>query len=427
MANNGKKSKKKIVIFSVIGTVLIALTLLVILGSKRETVFAVQTEKIERRTITQTVSATGKIQPEVQVKINAEVSGEIIELPVREGQRVRRGQLLVRIKPDAYQAQVERAEAALGISRANLQKAEADFRRVSELYGKKLVSDSDMDLSRAAYESAKASFNQASAALKEARETLAKTTIYSPMDGVVSQLVSEIGERVSGSQFMQGTQIMTIADLSRMEARVDVGENDVVLVSIGDTAAVEVDAYPGRKIIGTVSRIANTAKTRGLGTQDEVVNFEVRILMDPPADVQLRPGMSMTADIFTETRTNVLAVPIQSVTVRNPKDKEREAKAEEQVAEGEATFMAKETKKKEEEEKLQEVIFVVENGRVKAVPVRRGISDDTYVEIVEGASEAMEVVAGPFKAINRDLEDGSKVKVDNKQTRRTGGSIAKSN
>lgn len=426
MANNGKKSKKKVIVFSIIGVVLIALTLLVILGSNRETVFTVQTEKVARRTITQTVSATGKIQPELQVKINAEVSGEIIELPVREGQRVRKGQLLVRIKPDAYQAQVERAEAALGIARANLQKAEADFKRVSGLYAKKLVSDSEMDLSRATYESAKASFNQASAALKEARETLAKTAIYAPMDGVVSQLLSEIGERVSGSQFMQGTHVMTIADLSRMEARVDVGENDVVLVSIGDTAAVEVDAYPGQKIIGTVSRIANTAKTRGLGTQDEVVNFEVRILMHPPAGVQLRPGMSMTADIYTDTRQNVLAVPIQSVTVRNPKEKEGEEKVEEQVAEGEATFVKKEAKKKEEE-KLQEVVFVVENGQVKAIPVKRGISDDTYVEIVEGVTEAMEVVAGPFKAINRDLEDGSKVKVDNKQTRRTGRSIAQSN
>ncbi|MGH2566747.1 MAG: efflux RND transporter periplasmic adaptor subunit, partial [Bacteroidota bacterium] len=298
MANNGKKSKKKIIIFSVIGVALVVLTLLVILGSNRETVFTVQTETVERRTITQTVSATGKIQPEVQVKINAEVSGEIIDLPVREGQRVKKGQLLARIKPDAYQAQVERAEAALGITRANLQKTEADFKRVSELFEKKLVSDSDMDLARSAYDGAKASYNQSSAALREAQETLAKTMIYSPMDGIVSQLLLEVGVRVSGSQFTQGTEVMTVADLSRMEARVDVGENDVVLVSIGDTASVEVDSYPGKKIIGTVSRIANTAKTRGLGTQDEVVNFEVRILMHPPEEVRLRPGMSMTADIY---------------------------------------------------------------------------------------------------------------------------------
>ncbi len=420
---NGKKSKKKIIIISIIGVVVVVLTLLVVLGSNREAVFTVQTEKIERRTITQTVSATGKIQPEVQVKINAEVSGELIELPVREGQRVRKGQLLLRIKPDAYQAQVERAEAALGITRANLQKAEADYKRVSELYEKKMVSDSDMDLARSVFESAKASFNQSSAALKESRETLAKTTISSPMEGIVSQLVSEIGERVSGSQFTQGTQIMTIADLSRMEARVDVGENDVVLVSIGDTASVEVDSYPGQKIIGTVSRIANTAKTRGLGTQDEVVNFEVRILMHPPAGVQLRPGMSMTADIYTDSRANVFAVPIQSVTVRMPKDKEGNNKAEEPVKEGEATFVKKESKKKDDD-KLQEVIFVVKDGKVSTMSVKRGISDDTYVEITSGTDENMEVVSGPFKAINRDLEDGSKVKVDNKQTKRTGGSVA---
>lgn len=423
MASNGKKSKKKIIIISIIGVVLIVLTLLVILGSNREAVFTVQTEKIERRTITQTVSATGKIQPEVQVKINAEVSGELIELPVREGQRVRKGQLLVRIKPDAYQAQVERAEAALGITKANLQKAEADYKRVSELYGKKMVSDSDMDLARSVFESAKASFNQSSAALRESRETLAKTTIYSPMEGVVSQLVSEIGERVSGSLFTQGTQIMTIADLSRMESRVDVGENDVVLVSIGDTASVEVDSYPEKKILGTVSRIANTAKTRGLGTQDEVVNFEVRIFMHPPAGVQLRPGMSMTADIYTDSRANVFAVPIQSVTVRTPKDKEGKNEPEEQVKEGEATFVKKESKKKEEE-KLQEVIFVVKDGKASTVSVKRGISDDSYVEITDGTGENMEVVSGPFKAINRDLEDGSKVKVDNKQTKQTGETVA---
>ncbi|HEY4612515.1 MAG TPA: efflux RND transporter periplasmic adaptor subunit [Bacteroidota bacterium] len=423
MANNGKKSKKKIIIFSLIGVVVVVLTLLVILGSNRETVFTVQTEPVERRTITQTVSATGKIQPEVQVKINAEVSGEIIELPVKEGQRVKKGQPLARIKPDAYEAQVERAEAAQGIVKASLQKAEADYNRVTELYGKKLVSDSDMDLARSTFEGAKASYNQSSAVLKEARETLAKTMIYSPMDGIVSQLVLEVGVRVSGSQFTQGTEVMTVADLSRMEARVDVGENDVVLVSIGDTASVEVDSYTGRKIVGTVSRIANTAKTRGLGTQDEVVNFEVRILMHPPSDVQLRPGMSMTADIYTDTRGGVITVPIQSVTVRQPKDENGEQVPAEQVKEGEAMFAKKETKKKDED-KLQEVVFIVKDGKVATANVKRGISDDTYVEITGGLEEGSEVVSGPFRLINRDLEEGSTVKVDNKQARRTGSSVA---
>ncbi len=419
---NGKKSKKKIIVFSIIGVVVVVLTLLVILGSNRETVLSVQTEKVERRTITQTVSSTGKIQPEVMVKINAEVSGEIIDLPVKEGQRVRKGQLLVRIKPDAYQAQVDRAEAAQGMAKANLDKTQSDYNRAAELYQKKLLSDSDMDLGKSTLEGAKSTFRQASASLKESRETLAKTSITSPMDGIVSQLISQSGERVSGSQFTQGTEIMTIADLSRMEARVDVGENDVVLVSIGDTASVEVDSYPGKKVLGTVSRIANTAKTRGLGTQDEVVNFEVRILMHPPEDVQLRPGMSMTSDIYTETRNGVLAVPIQSVTVRQPKEKEMQQQPAE-AKEGEAQLVKKDSKKKEEE-KLQEVVFIVKDGKATTAAVKRGISDDTYVEITQGLNESADIISGPFKAINRDLEDGSKVKVDVKPAKKTGSTVA---
>lgn len=417
MATNSKKSKKKIIIFSIIGVVLVLLVLLVILGSKRDTVFTIQTEKIQRRTITQIVSATGKIQPETKVKINAEVSGEIIDLPVREGQRVKKGQLVIRIKPDAYQAGMERAQASMAMNEANLRKAEAEYKRVSELYTKKLVSDSEMDIAKASYQSAKAAYDQSMASLKESKETFSKTTIYAPMDGVVSQLNSEIGERVSGSTFMQGTEIMTIADLSRMEARVDVGENDVVLVTIGDTAKIEVDSYPERKFIGKVSQIANTAKSRGLGTQDEVTNFEVRILLTTPEGVHFRPGMSMAADIETETHTGVLAVPIQSVTVRMPKDE----KKVEEPAEGEAKLDVNKARKKEEE-KLEEVVFVVAEGKVKTVPVKRGLSDDTYVEVKGENIEGAEVVSGPFKAINRDLENGSTVKVENKVVKRTGAS-----
>ncbi|TSA17033.1 efflux RND transporter periplasmic adaptor subunit [bacterium] len=417
MATNGKKSKKKLIIFSIIGVVLIVLVLLVILGSKRDTVLTVQTEKIQRRTITQLVSATGKIQPEVQVKINAEVSGEIITLAVREGQRVAKGQLLVHIKPDAYEAGMDRAQASMAMSEANLLKADAEYKRVSELFSKKLVSQSEMDIAKATYQSAKASSDQSAASLKESRVTFSKTTIYAPMDGIVSQLVSELGERVSGSTFTQGTQIMTIADLSRMEARVDVGENDVVLVSVGDTAKVEVDSYPDRKFIGTVTQIANTAKSRGLGTQDEVTNFEVRIRVITPEGVHFRPGMSMAADIETQTHTNVLAVPIQSITVRAPK----EEKKVEAPAEGEAKLSENKAKKKEEE-KLDEVVFVVDNGKVKTVSVKRGLSDDAYYEVKGENIEGAEVVSGPFKAINRDLENGSVVKVENKNVKRTGAS-----
>lgn len=418
MAKNGKKSRKKLIIFSIIGVVLVVLVLLVILGSKRDTVLTVQSEKIQRRTITQIVSATGKIQPEVQVKINAEVSGEIITLAVREGQRVTKGQLLVRIKPDAYQAGMERALAATAMNEANLHKAEADYKRTKDLYAKKLVSEADLELSKASFESASAAYNQSQASLKEAKDTFSKTTIYSPMDGVVSQLISELGERVSGSTFTQGTQIMTIADLSRMEARVDVGENDVVLVTVGDTAKVEVDSYPDRKFVGTVSQIANTAKSRGLGTQDEVTNFEVRIRVMTPPGVSFRPGMSMAADIETETHANVLAVPIQSVTVRMPK----EDKKVEAPKEGEAQLDVNKAKKKEED-KLEEVVFVIADGKAKTITVKRGLSDDTYVEVKGENLEGTEVVSGPFKAINKDLETGSVVKVENKSAKRTGSSV----
>ncbi|MBN1397027.1 MAG: efflux RND transporter periplasmic adaptor subunit [Bacteroidetes bacterium] len=419
MANgNGKKKKKKLIIISLIAAVLIVLIALVIIGSNREPVFTVQTEKIQKRNVTQIVTATGKIQPEVQVKINAEVSGEIIELPVREGQQVKKGQLLVRIKPDAFLAQYERAQASLEMAKASLRKYEAEYKRAVELYDKKLISDSEMEVAEATYQNSKASFDQANASLKEANETFSKTAIKSPMTGVVSQLISELGERVSGSSFTQGTEIMTIADLSTMEARVDVGENDIVMVSRGDTARIEVDSYPDRKFVGVVSQIANTAKSTGLGTQDQVTNFEVRILISTPEGINFRPGMSMSADIETETKNNVLTVPIQSVTVRVPKKEKGE-----EPKEGEAQL--DNSKKKKSDDKLEEVVFVVNDGKVKTVSVKRGISDDTYVEVQAEGIEGQEVVSGPFKAINRDLEVGSKVKIDNKSKYRTGASADK--
>ena len=423
MANGngkGKSKKKKVIVFSVIGAVVVTAVLLVIMGSNKEVIITVQSEPVVERTITQIVSATGKIQPETQVTINAEVSGEIVDLPVQEGDRVKRGDLLVKIKPDAYQAQFETRQASLRISKADLDKSEAEYKRVAELYSKNLVSDSEMEISKANYESSKARYAQAEATLREGRETLSKTTIYAPMDGVVSKLNMELGQRVSGSTFTLGTEIMTVADLSRMEARVDVGENDIVSVALNDTARIEIDAFPERKFVGLVTQIANTAKTTGLGSQDQVTEFEVRILVKTPEGISLRPGMSMTADIETETRAGVLAVPIQSVTVRGVKVDET-AQAEE-VGEGEAQFVQSGSKRKDDE--IEEVIFVVADGKVGTVKVKRGISDDEYVEVTgEGLAEA-EVVSGPFRAINRELEDGTKVKVDNKRRRTTGSSVS---
>jgi HlyD family secretion protein len=421
---NGKKNKKKLYIFLAIGVVAIALILVLVLGAKKETIVTVQTEKVSRRTITQMVNASGKIQPETMVKINAEVSGEITMLPVKEGDKVKRGELLVRIKPDQYQAQVDRAEAGLqsarssmNLQKANLEKSESEYKRAQELYDKKLLSDQEIvtaktafSVSKSQYESAQAGVQQAQASLRDAKESLNKTSIYSPMNGTISQLISELGERVSGSGFTQGTQIMTVADLSMMEARVDVGENDIITISIGDTARITIDAYPDKKFVGTVYEIANTAVSKGLGTQDEVTNFQVKIRV-MNKDISLRPGMSMTADIETETKVNILAVPIQSVTTRVPKPKEGDKKDEGNKKEGN-----KEEGKQgglSTNEKPVECVFLVENGKAKMIPVKRGINDEGYVEIVSGLNADVEIVSGSYKAINRDLEDESVVKVEN--------------
>lgn len=407
MANH-KKSKKKVIIFSIISGLLIILALLVILGSKKEPVFTVQTEKVQRRTITQTVTATGKIYPEVQVVITPEVSGEIIQLPVKEGMKVGRGDMLMKIKPDIYLAMRDQAASALSSARANLQRVQSEYKRANDLFAKGLISSSELEQATTSYEMAKAQYDQSEASLKQVNENLAKTSIYAPMTGTVSNLKVELGERVLGTSQFQGTTVMTVADLSKMEARVDVGENDIILISIDDTARIEVDAIPDRKLTGLVYEIGNTAKTKGLGTQEEVTNFEVRIrILDK--DVALRPGMSMTATVETETKDNVIAVPIQSVTTRSPKGKEQKPQEEGEAEEMEIT----QAKSKPKVEKPKEVVFLVDNNVAKSVEVKRGISDDSYTEITTGLEEGKEVVSGSYKAINRELEDGAKVKVDN--------------
>lgn len=407
MANN-KKSKKKVIIFSIIGALVIVLGALVIMGSKKEPVFTVQTEKTQHRTITQAVTATGKIYPEVQVTITPEVSGEIISLPLREGAKVKKGDLLLKIRPDIYIAMRDQAASGLQSAKASLQKSESDYKRAKDMYSKGLISDADLEASSTTYQLAKANYDQADAGLNQASESLAKTTIYSPMDGTVSQLSVELGDRVLGTSQFQGTTIMIVADLSRMEARVDVGENDIITVSVGDTTRVAVDALPDRKLTGIVYEIGNSAKTTGAGTQEEVTNFEVKIrILDK--DVILRPGMSMTATIETETKKNVLAVPIQCVTTRSNNDKEMNAGNNQQQDQS----ATNDSRIKVKNEKPKEIVFVIENNVAKSVEVKRGIADDSYVEIISGLDQNKEVVSGSYKAISRELEDGSKVKVDN--------------
>lgn len=415
------KSKKKIIIFSVLGFLLLVAVVLVIVSGNKEQIISVQTEKVETRSITQTVSATGKIEPEFKVLITPEVTGEIVELPVKEGDVIQKGQLLIRIKPDTYIAARDRAAASLQAAKSNLairdaelNRVTSEYSRIKELASKGLASTADLEgmeatflASKAQYASAQANVLQSEASLKEANEQLNKTAIFSPMNGTISQLNVELGERVLGSGFTQGTNLMTVADLGKMQATVDVDENDVTLVKIGDTTRVRIDAFRDRVFTGLVTQIANTAKTSGFGTQDQVVNFEIKItLVD--VDPSIRPGMSCNVYIETETRSKVITVPIQSVTARI------ESQNEEQTDE---TVIRR--VKRNGSERPQEIVFIVKDGEAKTVNVKTGISDDYYVEVIEGLEGEEEVVSGSYRAISRELKDGSKVRVDNAGDRRS--------
>ncbi len=390
--------------------------------------YTVQTEKAARRNLTELVTATGKIQPVLQVKISPEVSGEIIELAVKEGQSVKKGDLLVRIKPDYYrairdssEASFKSAESGLVSASANVSRTASEFARVQELASKKLISGTDFDTAKnnkevaaAAEVSARHQIEMARQSLKKAEEDLLKCTIYSPIDGTISKLISEAGERVVGTGMMAGTEIMTVADLNLMEARVEVGEVDVVQVRVGQKARLEVDSFRDRKFAGTVTQIANSAKTQGAGTQQEATKFEVRIRITDRE--RFLPGMSSTAEVETRYRTNAITVPIQCVTTRLPKGvKKEEAKpaSKDQADKDLDQEFANLTKKREKAVVPIDVVFGVEDGKAKMIPVKRGISDDSYYEIVEGVAEGAEVVSGSFKAIARELEDGKLVVVDN--------------
>ena len=428
MANGKKKkSKKKIFIFGGIGVLLLALVLIAILGGSKEEIVAVQTEKVQKRDITQTVAATGKINPEFKVPITSEVTGEIVSLPVEEGDKVKKGQLLIKIKGDAYVAQKERAEASLQSANANLtmRKAELDkitqdYNRMKELHNKNLASDSELETAnsnylttKALYQSAEANVLQSEASLKEIIDQLNKTTIYSPIDGVVTQLNVELGERVLGSGYSMGTDIMTVSDLRNIEATVEVDENDVVLISVGDTAKIKVDAFGDGVFKGAVTRIGNSAVTTGLGTQEQVVNFEVRIKLLEPDDA-LRPGMSCNADIETETVHQVISVPIQSVTARS--DFNMEQKKDEEETE---TVSASNNKT---DKKIQEIVFIIEKSKAKKLNVETGISDDNYIQIKSGLSGKEDVVSGSYRAISRELNDDVTVRVENKGKNAPGNS-----
>lgn len=432
-----RKSRKKLFLLIGIAAVILIVVLVAARSRKGDKPIPITTDKAFRTNITEIVTATGKIQPEVEVKIAPEVSGEIIEIAVKEGQLVQRGQLLLRIKPDSYRAQVESQQAALNgarsasvRNRAELTNAESEYRRIEKLYQGGLISESARNSAKAAYDGAKAALDsavaqiqQAEGALRQINEALSKTTIYSPVTGTISSLTSRAGERVVGTSQFAGTEVMRIADLDHMEARVNVNENDVVHVKVGDQARISVDAWPDREIRGVVREIASTALTRNLGTQEEVTNFEVKISI-PDRSVRLRPGMSATSDIETATVKDVVAVPIQSVTVRSTENnlspEELERKRVQQEArdrEGDnRAEVTNETEQKQKERaqrlKLQRVVFIKNGDKVKQQKVETGIADNTFIEIRSGVKPGDEVVSGSYTAISRKLKDGAKVEIE---------------
>lgn len=432
-----------LVVLSVIGKIMGS-------GDKDE---KVTVEKVALRTIVETVNASGKVYPEVEVKISPDISGEITELNVQEGDSVKKGQILARIYADIYALQrdeaasrvsqssatVENSRAALEALRANYNQTKATYDRNKKLFDDKVISRAELEQVETAYKSAQANLNAAEQGLRglqagvkgsevslsRANKDLSRTTLVAPMNGVVSSLKVKKGERVAGNSFNVGTEMMTVADMSILEVRVDVGENDIVKISIGDSADVEVDAYNNRKFKGVVTKIASSTKgAAALATSNDVTNYEVRIRLDPASYTDLaklpfpfRPGMNATADIRTNTVANVLSVPITAVNTRvkgsdmNVEDKKKE---QEENKGGDDNSTTNGTAMASDE--LEEVVFVLQKeGTVKKVVVRSGVQDINYIEILAGLKKDDEVVTAPYAAISKTLKDGAKVKVVKKE------------
>ncbi len=414
-------SRKKVIIISS-SVVLVAAAILIFnMRNKEDGKIEVQISKVERHKIVQTVTATGHIQPKTQVKISADVGAKIIELKVKEGDWVEKGELLVKLDQERIRATVESAEANLRsveansrLAKENMLKAGKDYDRIKELFDRKLESQASLDQANAAYQVEKARYqsvleqvDQAAASLKQARDDLSKTTIFAPMSGTISQLNKEVGEIALGSQFQEDV-IMVVSNLAGMEALVDVDENDIVSVAVGDSARIEVDALPNVVLKGTVTDIANTAKISGSGSADQKTEFEVKIAVNDPGK-ELRPGMTASSDIITETRENTLGVPIQSVAVRTPQQLKKVMpvpKGDVAIADDSAgqNFVP-------DKDGFVQVVFVVKDGIASAVQVKTGIQSETHIEITDGISEGDEIVVGNYRAISQSLRNGSPVVV----------------
>lgn len=440
MKENKKNNNKKWIIG--IAALLVVLVIVMVVAKKRnQQQIEVTTEKAVLRSIVETVVANGKIQPALDVMISPYISGEVVELFVKEGEYVYKGDKLAKIDPTIYISNFEQVEASVNTAKANMAnskarvaqaeaqytKAKLDYDRNERLWNQQVISDADWDgikasfkVNQAELEAAKESLKateyqvqNSEAALKEARENLNRTSIFAPNDGTVSKLSIEVGERVTGaSQFSAGTEIMRIANLNAMEVQVEVSENDITRVKLNDTCLIEVDAYLNRKFKGYVTEIATSANTTGV-TADQVTNFEVKVMMlkDSYADLEdsnstikspFRPGMSATVDIQTKRVDNVLTVPIQAVTTR-----------EDTTASGRKS-VKDETAKATEKEVVVEYVFVVDGEKAAIREVKTGIQDNTYIQLLSGMEEGTEVISGPYRAVSKSLKNGDKIKVVDK-------------
>lgn len=442
--------KLKWIIFSLIGLIILLVLLKAMGVIGKSDVVKVSTEKVTKRTIVETVNASGKVYPEVEVKLSPDISGEIVELNVAEGDSVKKGQVLARIYADIYatqrdqasavvsqqQAQVANVSASIEAMKAQLEQAKKTYDMQKQLFDEKVISQSEFNTADAAYKAAQANYNAAKqnirgtqagvqgarAALSKANKDISRATLVSPMDGVVSLLSVKKGERVVGSSLMSGTEMMRIADLRKIEVRVDVGENDIPKIHLGDSATVEVDAYNNRKFSGIVTQIAssnNGAASLQTTTSTDVTNYKVYIrllpesykdLMDPtkPKSFPFRPGMSASADIQTKTHENRLAVPINAVTTRDKNDSTSEYSSSEKNKDDANANGRTEA----QIDDLEEVVFVLQkDGTVKKVKVRTDIQDINYIEVLAGLNEGDEVITGPYDVVSKKLKQGDKVKV----------------
>jgi HlyD family secretion protein len=420
--------------YYLIGAAIILVGVLLVLSKKgiignKDTGIEIEIAKTDTMTIVETVSATGKIQPEIEVKISSEVSGEIIALPIKEGQVVKKGDLLVKINPDLYTSGYNRTVAGLSQTKAGLSQADASFKeakanydRSKTLFDKGIISKSEWDKAVAAFENAQASkksayynVQSASATVSEAKDNLGRTTIYAPADGTISVLNVELGERVLGTQQMAGTEILRVANLNNMEVEVDVNENDIVKINVGDSAKVEVDAYLKKEFKGIVTSISNSASSTL--TADQVTNFKVkvRILKESYQDLltgkpisysPFRPGMTATVDIITTRKENVLGIPISAVVVKADTAAVKKLEVEDPTSE--------ETKVKQKSDKKYECVFVKVGDKSKIRIIKTGIQDDTNIEVIEGLKTGDVIIVGPYTTVTKDLQSGDRVKLASK-------------